>query len=142
MGNNSNTKQMRGQLRQIVKETFAEMFTEEVKNQMLKELLPTVKASLDAVQAQVSAATTKRMEEVNMRDSVLLKDAGTQLETMNIAMLSWQLLLTEKLESKDFIGAEFKEELEEMKKNVRERLTAPVFKESSSLSTLTTEEVV
>jgi hypothetical protein len=125
MGNNSNAKQMRGQLRQIVKETFAEMFTEEVKSQMLKELLPTVKSSLDAVQAQVSAATTKRLEEVNLRDSVLLENAGTQLETMNIAMLSWQLLLTEKLESKDFIGAEFKAELEEMKKTVRERLSSP-----------------
>lgn len=116
-------KELRSQLRQIVKEVFPVMFTEEVKNTLMKELVPIVKSSLDQVQIQVNEATKNRLDELNKKENDLISNAGSMMEDLNVTMLSWQLLMVQKLKSQEFLGPDFKADLEEMKKSVKEELS-------------------
>ncbi len=118
-----NAKAVRSQLRQIAKDTYPEIFTQEVKEQMLKEISPMVTAILDSIKKEMLQAVNRAKEQTEAKENQLIAECSKHLDNMNSSMASWQLLLTEKLQVAGLVGPEFNEELESKKAAVREELS-------------------
>jgi hypothetical protein len=117
------TKLIRGQVRQIVKELFPEIFTKEVQDSMLKQLSALTEQGLASIKEMVSANLKKISENTEASENKILNEAGSQLEDMRVSLAAWQSLMTEKLDQACIVsGSQFNMELEAKIKAIKDNL--------------------
>jgi hypothetical protein len=117
-----NMKQIRNQIRQVVKETFPEIFTQEVQQKMIDQLVPTTEAGLELIRSQVVSNLERHREVQSQLENKILQAASDHLNEMNISMLAWQRLIKQQLDTACVIGPEFDKLLEAEKLKVKEEL--------------------
>lgn len=117
-------KEIRSQIRAVVKENFQALFDQEVKEQMFKELLPAVKETLEKVQVEVLAATTERLKEAKVNEHNLLRHASELIQDSNLTLLAWQALLIDKLAAAAIVSTveSFQKEILNKKAEIKARL--------------------
>lgn len=122
--NSKNIKLLRSQIRSVVKEVFPEIFTLEVQQKMLAELVPTTEKGLDMIREQVVANLERHRETQSKLENALLTAASDHLNNMNISMLAWQRVIKQQLDTACVIGPEFDSLLEAEKLKIAEELKA------------------
>lgn len=116
------SKELRSQIKNVVKDTFPEIFTKEAQDEMVKQLAPMITEALDKIRQEVLSAVERSKEATRAAESRILTEAGAQLEDMRITMLAWQGLMFKKLLDSTLIGPEFQKEVEAEKEVIKEAL--------------------
>lgn len=125
MGNQSNVKLFRKQIRNVAQESFPEAMAHETVQAALKSLNEIIGAKLDAIAENVQKEVKKIDDQTQLFRNMLTRDLGSQLsnELLNVSvtMMAWQEVLKKhmNLASEETFDAEIAAKKEEILAKLR-----------------------
>ncbi len=119
-----NEKNLRQAIKAAVAEQFPQLLATEMHKDIIKQINEQTKVAMDNLRDTALAGISEYQKESSKTEHAILKQVAEMMDELNVSSLAFMSLVEDKLNIALVSDNNFKAELEERKKEVREAMVA------------------